>query len=214
MDVVRLRMEELARNTQREVLSLHPGGPPSLDSLRASLPLDLSALRRGVQLRAMYEHTVVTDAATLDYLGQVTAEGAQIRTMKQVPTRLTVLDRGTGLLPACEDALGGSALVIRGTGIVTALIALFERCWDSAPDWLVDQPGRAEGSTHRSAPLDERDQHLLRMLRLGVKDEAVARHLGVSVRTVRRQIAGLLDQLDASSRFQAGVHAASRGWLD
>jgi DNA-binding NarL/FixJ family response regulator len=35
----------------------------------------------------------------------------------------------------------------------------------------------------------------------------------VSVRTVRRTIADLTEQLDAASRFQAGFRAAQRNWL-
>ena len=39
----------------------------------------------------------------------------------------------------------------------------------------------------------------------GLKDEAVAKKLGVSVRTVRRKIYELQQRLGADSRFQAGV---------
>lgn len=42
---------------------------------------------------------------------------------------------------------------------------------------------------------------------------SIARHFGVSARTVRRRIAALLDELDATGRFQAGVRAVKRGLL-
>jgi adenosylmethionine-8-amino-7-oxononanoate aminotransferase len=51
------------------------------------------------------------------------------------------------------------------------------------------------------------------LLDTGLTDEAAARQLGVSVRTVRRQMAALMGKLGASSRFQAGHKAAERGWL-
>jgi DNA-binding NarL/FixJ family response regulator len=54
---------------------------------------------------------------------------------------------------------------------------------------------------------------LLRLLADGSKDEAAARALGVSVRTVRRMVADLMRRLDARSRFQAGILAQRRGWL-
>jgi DNA-binding NarL/FixJ family response regulator len=44
-------------------------------------------------------------------------------------------------------------------------------------------------------------------------DEAISRHLGWSYRTTRRRIAALLHTLGADTRFQAGLHAARRGWL-
>jgi hypothetical protein len=47
----------------------------------------------------------------------------------------------------------------------------------------------------------------------GLTDEAAAKRLGVSLRTVRRQIQALMTRLQATSRFQAGHNAAQRGWL-
>jgi DNA-binding NarL/FixJ family response regulator len=40
----------------------------------------------------------------------------------------------------------------------------------------------------------------------------IARHLGVSGRTLRRRIAQVQEQLGATSRFQAGLRAGRRGW--
>lgn len=48
----------------------------------------------------------------------------------------------------------------------------------------------------------------------GFTDEVLARKLGMSVRTCRRHIAALMRDLDAVSRFQAGVRAASHRLLD
>lgn len=54
---------------------------------------------------------------------------------------------------------------------------------------------------------------MLRLLAAGLTDEAVARRLDVSVRTLRRVTADLMERLEARSRFQAGYLAATRGWL-
>ncbi|WP_236246648.1 helix-turn-helix domain-containing protein [Streptomyces sp. CC210A] len=51
------------------------------------------------------------------------------------------------------------------------------------------------------------------LLAAGLKDEAIARRLGVHVHTARRRITRLLDALDARTRFQAGARATARGWL-
>lgn len=47
----------------------------------------------------------------------------------------------------------------------------------------------------------------------GLTYETIARRLGVSIRTMRRPIAETTTELDADGRFQAGVHAAWRGWI-
>lgn len=56
-------------------------------------------------------------------------------------------------------------------------------------------------------------RQLLTLLASGLKDDAIARQLGLSTRTMRRRIRTLLDELSAANRFQAGVQAARRGWL-
>ena len=67
------------------------------------------------------------------------------------------------------------------------------------------------GRRGRSGASDRR--LLLDQLARGAKDEQIARTLGLSLRTVRRRVAELLDDLEASSRFQAGVEAVRRGWI-
>ena len=51
------------------------------------------------------------------------------------------------------------------------------------------------------------------ILAAGTTDEAVARRLGLSRRTVQRQMQQLMRRLGADSRFQAGLQAKARGWL-
>ncbi|WP_217368154.1 LuxR C-terminal-related transcriptional regulator [Kitasatospora sp. MMS16-BH015] len=72
------------------------------------------------------------------------------------------------------------------------------------------EPGRSPDPA-RPGP---RDLAILRMLASGAKDRAIARALGIGERTVLRRIQTLLETLHADTRFQAGVQAAQRGWLD
>ncbi|WP_238430957.1 LuxR C-terminal-related transcriptional regulator [Frankia nepalensis] len=77
-----------------------------------------------------------------------------------------------------------------------------------------DGPTGTEGlAGDDDAPPSPSELLLLRLLADGAKDEAAARSLGVSVRTVRRMVADLMRRLDARSRFQAGILAKHRGWL-
>jgi DNA-binding NarL/FixJ family response regulator len=48
------------------------------------------------------------------------------------------------------------------------------------------------------------------LLIAGLTDTASARHLGVSLRTVQRRVAALLDELGVQTRFQAGAKLAFR----
>ena len=63
------------------------------------------------------------------------------------------------------------------------------------------------------APTARPDEQLLALLAAGLKDEAIARQLGVSLRTVHRRTSQLLDGVGARTRFQAGLRAAQLGLL-
>jgi DNA-binding NarL/FixJ family response regulator len=53
--------------------------------------------------------------------------------------------------------------------------------------------------------LTSRQRQVAALLATGIGDEAIAASLGVSVRTVRSDVAALLDTLGVRSRFAAGV---------
>jgi DNA-binding CsgD family transcriptional regulator len=56
-------------------------------------------------------------------------------------------------------------------------------------------------------------RRLLRLMRTGATDRAIARELDVSLRTLNRRIARLQSLLGVQSRFQLGVLAAELRWL-
>lgn len=51
------------------------------------------------------------------------------------------------------------------------------------------------------------------MMAVGLTDQAIAHRLGLGLRTVQKRVHHLLEQLNADTRFQAGVRAKARGWL-
>ena len=66
-----------------------------------------------------------------------------------------------------------------------------------------------ELSSRRRAPsaareLTNRQVLIGRLMATGAKDAAIARQLGLSLRTVRAEISALVEGLGARSRFQAG----------
>ncbi|HEX9891895.1 MAG TPA: LuxR C-terminal-related transcriptional regulator [Actinomycetota bacterium] len=54
---------------------------------------------------------------------------------------------------------------------------------------------------------------VMRLIVSGLTDHAIARRVGVSVITVRRRAARIRRRLGASTRIEAAVLAAKRGWL-
>ncbi|MFC7381823.1 TrmB family transcriptional regulator [Sphaerisporangium rhizosphaerae] len=75
------------------------------------------------------------------------------------------------------------------------------------------EPARATGPEEglEGEELGLADRRLLALLSAGLKDDAIARQLGTSPRSLRRRLRHLFDELDAETRFQAGAQAGRRG---
>jgi DNA-binding NarL/FixJ family response regulator len=73
-------------------------------------------------------------------------------------------------------------------------------------------PSDAAPRSLRRGP-DPQTRRILALLDEGLKDEAVARQLGVSLRTVQRAVREVMLRLGVSSRFQLGAEVVRRGWL-
>ena len=125
----------------------------------------------------------------------------------RLPTRMVIADRRLALLPLAGPMPGGSesVVLVSPCGLLDALVELFEDYWQRSHPVSAGQDA-ANG-------LSAADMETLRLLVTGMKDEAIARQLGVSMRTARRRITALLTRLGAASRFQAGAEAARRGYV-
>ena len=60
---------------------------------------------------------------------------------------------------------------------------------------------------------EEIDRDLLRLLLLGVTDAAAATQLGISLRTVQRRVADLMEIAGVTTRMQLGAEAVRRSWV-
>lgn len=207
IDAIQSRLEILAHDLAEECLALIPGGAQSQASLDASRPLDECAMSRGIELRAVYQDSARNDPATLAYAQWTTARGGQVRTSPMLPPRLLVFDRTTAIVPIDPANSRLGALCTTEPCLVASLIKLFEQTWETAVPLGADhKKPTAEG-------ISGGERELLKLLASGLTDEAAGKHLGVSLRTVRRQMAALMERLHATSRFEAGLKAAHRGWL-
>jgi len=113
------------------------------------------------------------------------------------------------VVPVEPGNSGAGALVVRHPGLVVGLVDLFERAWAGADELSWDSDDEDPAA---DAP-EDRDRRLLVLLSSGCTDEAAAREFGISVRHLRRQVARLMAELGARSRFEAGAEASRRGWL-
>lgn len=155
--------------------------------------------------RAIYPARVLEEAP--DVVQARAEAGEHVRVLAGVPARMAVLGTSAVVLHETWQARSGRLVVIRQEAVVAALTLLFHHLWDQA----LNVPGFG-GAAHEEGR-ESAQRMLLDQLVRGAKDEQISRALGVSLRTVRRRVADLMDELGADSRFQAGVEAVRRGWV-
>ncbi|WP_062216702.1 helix-turn-helix transcriptional regulator [Streptomyces sp. NBRC 109706] len=187
---------------RRELVVLRPGhvAEEVLDEL---LDPCFEVLERKVPTRVLAPHRSRTGFAARAKATRLATAGAQIRTLSQVPRAAVVFDRSSAVLVSVSEHAEPTARLVRDADVVRFLLELFDQLWEDAAPFASGDPGYAEAA-------DDLRQSLARLMAQGLTDEVIARRLGMSVRTCRRHIAELLRGLDAVSRFQAGVRAATR----
>jgi hypothetical protein len=203
-DEIYRRTMELYQGAAREIMAFErpPYAVPSdFDELAAELPL----LERGVVLRVVYSAEALAAREKFETVSALTQRGEHARTLPELPLKLMIIDGRTARVSLTSDEYATeSVAIIRTSGLLDALIALFEAYWERA---------HPIGTSGTPRNLTEDETKVLALLAAGFKDEAIARHLHTSMRTTGRRIVRILDLLRSSTRFQAGAQAVRRGWL-
>ncbi|MEY9863150.1 DNA-binding CsgD family transcriptional regulator [Catenulispora sp. GAS73] len=205
MHAVRALISDLTATCESEIMACQPGGGRPPRALEDALPRDLALLRRGIVLRSLYQHTARFHVPTQDYAEAVLAEGSQIRTVAEIPGQMIIMDQRTAFLPHVHHEFG--AIVVREPSILAYLCAAFEQSWN------LGTPFQTGPSAARMA-VTEIKSSILTLMANGLKDDVIAKRMGLSVRACRGHIAELMETFGARSRFQAGVIAAGLGLLD
>jgi DNA-binding CsgD family transcriptional regulator len=203
----RLRLADAARNCRSEVMTMQPGGGRDPEELGEAAPRDLEMVDNGIRMRILYQHTARTDISTRTYVRAVVEAGAEVRTTNEIFDRLIIFDRETAFIPQRPGLPDGpGAAIVHEPATVALLCRIYDHIWRTAT--VFDTSETAYGGT-----LDDVRTTILALLATGMKDEGIARRLGMSSRTCRRHISSLMAELHADSRFQAGVAAVRAGLL-
>lgn len=207
VDAVRVRLMELSRQARTRVRTLSPGGALSPTAVAAGRPLDEENIVRGVQIRTIFLDSVRNDVGTLEYATWLASKGGATRTAPVLPMRMILCDDTAAVVPIDPADSKRGAYLLHYPSMLRALGELFELIWQQATPLGVAPSTPAEGTPTK------RELALLKMLATGLTDEGIARKMGVSLRTVRRNTAALFERLGAQGRFQAGAEAVRRGWM-
>lgn len=129
--------------------------------------------------------------------GPSSGVGVEQRVAGSLPTQFAAFGRDVALSSAEWGSTTGDFVVLRDPVVVSAFVELFERLWVTAAPLAVGEDDQLTGG-------------VLDLMRQGFKDEAIARAQGVSLRTVRRRIAALMDEHGVDTRFQLALRLIER----
>lgn len=166
-------------------------------------------LRRWVRVSVVWDERLFRSPSVQDCARGLARAGAQVRVVSDVPVTFTVVDCDTSVVGPGFGASGsrGAPLaepaVSRCPETVGVVQYLFHGLWNASVDLSAEEHGLPNGQV----------QSVLSLLAQGLTDQQIAHRLEVCERTVGRTVAWIMGELDARSRFNAGVRAARRGWL-
>jgi hypothetical protein len=194
-------LQALVSDCRAELLTAQPYGRRPAAELAQAENRDLRALDRGVKMRTLYQHSARQSPATREYVAEVTAHGAEVRTLDEFFKRLIIIDREVAVIPGSEDHV--VALAVRDKSLVDYLVDIFERAWERG------RPFTAHEARNEKAIASDVRAMTIRLLVEGHSDPASAKRLGVSTRTYAGYIAALKEEYGVQTRFQLG-HAMGR----
>ncbi|MFH8609025.1 LuxR C-terminal-related transcriptional regulator [Streptomyces sp. NPDC018029] len=179
-DAVPVLLEQAVRGCRSELMAVQPtGGTP---------------VPAGVTHRALFPHAARTHAAQRRRIQDIERAGGSVRTLQQLTGRLLLCDRSVAYL------VDQGVVEIRQPAVVAHLAAVFDDTWERARP--VAEPAAAR--VREPLIVDEVRRAVMKLLVSGLTDDAIARRLGVSRRTVAGHVAALARDLGSQSRAQLG----------
>jgi len=198
----------LERLTEQSVgtirVFLHPSGWAQVVQ-PGTRELNRRVLGSGRRFHTVFDARLLEEPEGLEIAQEWLALGDRIRVAPELPARLVLFGEDAALVSVPWGTPSTYTAVLQQPEAIRLLGWAFDRVWEVARPLPVG--GRDEDDVDRDR------RRVLELLALGAKDEVIARHLGVSLRTARRRVADVFDELGATTRFQAGVEAGRRGWV-
>ncbi|MFG2790074.1 helix-turn-helix transcriptional regulator [Streptomyces sp. NPDC048419] len=206
LDRINAALDLATSQCHTEMLTVQPSRRRLEHTLAQGLNRDRPLIERGCRIRTLYQHPARYSPETLAYVAQFTDGKVEYRTIDELVERLIICDETVAFIPTRDD--GEIALELRHPGLVRYLIKVFEFMWTRA----VPLSG---GAPYETAPdgITEIQHSIAKLLVEGHVDEAIARRLGMNVRTCRAHIAKLATVLGSGSRAQLGFLIAQSGLL-
>lgn len=164
--------------------------------------------RPGLERLVVFEQSILEVDGAFSALETMRGDGIDVRLTPHLAFSVLAVDHNTAVIDISHlEPGGGGSLHVQQRQLASALmdmcIGLFSL---STP-----LPRTPQGPT--LSRLTDRDGQIIALLAAGASDLTIARQLSISQRTVERRLRTIMEELGATTRFQAGAIAARRGFL-
>lgn len=197
-DPLAARLDHLQRTARDEVLGFITTACPYRPPQRTFE----QACARGVSIRVVYDRETLEVPDMLETARRQVSLGGHVRVASSLPVTLAIFDRELALVPERDGVQ--EALLVGVSALLDALVEFFETVWVRASPLPLALNGDS------GAPGIPEYDDIIVLLAAGYKDDAIARRLRLSTRTMDRRVQAMMKSLDATTRFQAGWLAAHR----
>lgn len=158
-------------------------------------------LARGeYELRTLYPQAAREQPSARAWMDAWAQAGEKQRLTLNPPSDFAVFGEDAVLAVGTWGDSAADYVLVREPMLVRAFTTLFDLAWEKGLP--VPRDGQVD------------DASFLRLLARGVKDESIARYMGVSLRTIRRRVAALMEAHGAETRFQLGIAVAHEGLVE
>jgi DNA-binding CsgD family transcriptional regulator len=182
-------------DTWRENLSVRPTA--SLTQLRASLPRNRAFVEAGCRMVSVFDYFGLDAEARL----LIANEPVGDYLFGKAPVQMKIIDRRFVLLEGPSIAGSATLMAMHSATCMEAAWRYWEAIVASAIP--VEDAGISDPNV-----LTRRQRQIVALMASDLGDDAIAASLGVSVRTVRSEIAAILATLGVKSRFAAATRLA------
>lgn len=180
----------------RLIVSVHDD-PGPLQGWFDSLPGEANMIRHGYRMGSLVEARTVEKPLR----GFLADQDDRDYRLGFVPLRIKLLDRVGVVMEGPVVDGERTAMLMRDRAALAAAARYVHAVRASA--WRVREAG------DDLVALSARQRTVANMLSGGLRDEEIADRLGVSLRTIRAEVAAVLELLGAATRFEAGFRYAT-----
>lgn len=183
-----------SRGLLRNVVMVVDAGPAMDDTTMRD---NQEWVANGNVQRTIYPAATLDTPQGMQWLRSWASVGEEQRVLPHVGSEYAVFGDIGAVALARWGEIDSGYVLIRDPLLISTLSAFFDLAWAHAH--------AVPFAAHHAG-----DDRLVELLGMGLKDEAIARFLGLSLRTVRRRIAALMAHHGVDTRFQLGAALAPR----